>query len=205
MNAEKVEKLLISLGACSGAQKWAKGKTLAEMWDQCERIDWMFWLFGKMEGKEGWPDRKAIVLAACSFAELALSFVKAGEEHPREVIDITRAWIKGKATIEEVAVAHDANAYAATAEYAAAFAASSSSSAAAASAAAASSSSSSAAAASAAYAAYAADAASAAAYAAAYAATIDYAAADAAADAADADIKIKCIKIIRTELRPQCI
>ena len=122
MNDEEVKKLLISIGACLEARKWAEGKTLAEIWDQCERIDWMFWLLGRMEGQEGWPDRKAIVLAACSFAELALSFVEVGKERPHQAIETIRAWARGDATIQEVKIARD-DTYAADAADAAAYAA----------------------------------------------------------------------------------
>ena len=227
MNAEEVEELLISIEACSEARKWAKGKTLAEIWDQCERIDWICWLLGRMEGKEGWPDRKAIVLAACSFAELALPFVKAGEERPRQAIETARAWARGEVTRLEVKIARDAAAdaayadAAATADYAAAAAAYAANTADYAAAYAAY-----AAADTAAYAAYAAadgaaNAARAAAATAAAAAAVAVNAAAAAlavavavnaayavayaVDAAAVTAKSKCIEIIRAQLRPQCI
>ena len=224
MNAKEVEKLLISKGACSEARKWAKGKTLAEIWDQCERVDWICWLLGRMEGKEGWPDRKAIALAACSFAELALPFIRVGEDRPRQAIDTARALLRGDATIQEVKIARAATyAAAANAVYDAAAAAANAAVAAVAAAAHAANTADVAAVAATYAAAYAANAAinaAAAARAAAYdaAAVVAYDAAAAAANAAvaadtsyaaanSASINIinRCIEIIRTQLRPQFI
>ena len=34
---------LKSIGACVEARKWARGKTAAEAWDQCDCADWMMW------------------------------------------------------------------------------------------------------------------------------------------------------------------
>ena len=76
MNAIETNKLMRSLKACEEARVWANGKTLAEIWEQCERGDWMLWLCGNMADKDGWPTRKELVLAACSCAERALQYVK---------------------------------------------------------------------------------------------------------------------------------
>ncbi len=122
MNESQVEQLLIDLRACEEARLWAKEKTLAEIWEQCERTDWLLWLCGHMVGKDGWPDRKAIISIACDCAELVLPYVKAGDDRPRLAIETTRAWICGEATIEQVRTARDAVA-AAYAAYAAAAAA----------------------------------------------------------------------------------
>lgn len=48
---------------------------------------------------------KLIVGLACDYAEMALEYVPAGETRPAECIRITRLWIKGKATLEEVSAA----------------------------------------------------------------------------------------------------
>lgn len=157
MEAKQFQKLLHSLHACSEVRAWAEGKSLREVWQTCERADWLLWLCGKMAGKSGWPSRKEVVLAACACAELALKYVLKGEDRPRRCIEIVRSWANGKVTLDEVREARHAAyaAYAAaivrcgSAAYAAAYAA-------------------------------AAHAADAAAYAAAYAADASYAAADAA-------------------------
>jgi hypothetical protein len=125
MNAVEFRKLLVSLGACSDAMMWSEDKNFATVWDTCERVDWLLWLVGKMADKPGWPSRKQVVLAACACAEMALRFVKPGEDRPRLAIEVTRRWCKGEATIEEVRKARQdayaaADAYAHAAAYAAA-------------------------------------------------------------------------------------
>jgi hypothetical protein len=74
----------------------------------------MLWLLAKMEGEDGWPDRKVIVLAACDCAELALKYVPEGENRPRKAIETARKWAPGKATLEDgESAAYENGAYAA--------------------------------------------------------------------------------------------
>ena len=128
MNAKQFAALLVELDACSEAQEWASGKSLAVVWKTCKRGDWLLWLCGKMADKPNWPTRKEVVLATCDCAKLALKYVPKGEERPRKCIETTRAWASGNATLDEVravrrsAAAH-APPYAAPPALAAAYAA----------------------------------------------------------------------------------
>lgn len=90
------------LSACDEAVLWVGDRTLAEAWDECERLDWMLWLCGRMVGNDGWPTRQQVILAACACAETVLHLVKPGEDRPRIAIETARAWVDGKATIEQV-------------------------------------------------------------------------------------------------------
>ena len=125
MNAKQFAALLVELNACSEAQEWASGKSLAVVWKTCKRGDWLLWLCGKMADKPNWPTRKEVVLAACDCAKLALKYVPKGEERPRKCLETVRAWAAGNATIHEVRTARaaadaaDADAYAAYAANAA--------------------------------------------------------------------------------------
>lgn len=56
---------------------------------------------------------KLIVGLACDYAERSLKYVLEGETRPAGCIRVTRLWIEGKATLEEVQVAEDAAAAAA--------------------------------------------------------------------------------------------
>ena len=127
MNAKQFAALLVELNACSEAQEWAGGKSLAVVWKTCKRGDWLLWLCGKMADKPNWPTRKEVVLAACDCAKLALKYVPKGEERPRKCLETVRAWAAGNATIDEVRTAKRDAAYAAAdatdAAYAAAYAA----------------------------------------------------------------------------------
>jgi hypothetical protein len=121
MNAKQFAALLVELNACSEAQEWAGGKSLAVVWKTCKRGDWLLWLCGKMADKPNWPTRKEVVLAACDCAKLALKYVPKGEERPRKCLETVRAWAAGNATIHEVRTARaaaDADAAAAYAAYA---------------------------------------------------------------------------------------
>ena len=120
MNTQEFSRLLCDIGACVEAREWAKGKSLADVWKQCERGDWLLWLCGRMADKDGWPTRREVVLAACACAETALKYVKAGEERPRIAIETARKWTRGEANLDEVRAAAAAYAaYAADAAYAA--------------------------------------------------------------------------------------
>ena len=182
---------LKAIGACKEAVEWAKGHKWPDAWQKCERGDWMLWLCGAMQGKEGWPPRQQIVLVACDCAELVLPIFEKkypDDKRVRECLETTRKWANGEATIEDVHKARaatadataDATAYAAAAAYAADAAA--------------------AAAAAAAYAAYAADAADATADATAYAAYATAAAAAYAAACAPQDIQNTCAEFCRQRL-----
>jgi hypothetical protein len=147
---------LARLSACDPAVEWVKRTkgTPAQLWAKCPDATWSLWLAGRAE-----VGRKAVVLAACDCARLALPYTT----DPRVLacIKTTEAWCRGEATIEQVRQAQRG----AWAAYAAASAAAAYADAYAA-------------------AAYAADAAAAADHAAAYAADAARAAANAAAAAA---------------------
>jgi hypothetical protein len=116
--------------ACREAVAWVGTKPLEEAWNTCKRGDWMLWLAARLE-----IDKKLLVTAACDCAELSLKFITAGEDRPRQAIEMARKWVRGETSLEEVckavyAAANAANAanaayaaYAARAVYAAANAA----------------------------------------------------------------------------------
>ena len=112
------------IGACKEAMEWAKGYgSLKEAWEKCERGDWMLWLCGTMEGTNDWPTRQQIVLAACDCAELVLPIYE--KQYPnddcvRKCIAVTRQWVCGEASIDDVLNVRRAAADAAYAAYAAA-------------------------------------------------------------------------------------
>ena len=42
-----MDALLITLDACKEAKEWAKDKTWKEVYETCERGDWLLWLFAR--------------------------------------------------------------------------------------------------------------------------------------------------------------
>ena len=109
---------LKAMGACREAVKWAKDHKWPDAWQKCERGDWLLWLCGAMQGKEGWPPRQQIVLVACDCVELVLPIFEKkypDDKRVRECLETTRKWANGEATIEDVHKARAAAYAAATA------------------------------------------------------------------------------------------
>jgi hypothetical protein len=108
------------LGACEEAIKDAhEYETSQELWDKCERGDWLLWLIGKLSGKPESDSRRKLVLTACKCARLSLQYVKEGELRPLKAIETAEAWANKKDGV----TLDDVRADAAYAAYAAAYAA----------------------------------------------------------------------------------
>ena len=114
-----LKELLKKHDACSEAREWAEQyETLAEAWSVCERGDWMLWL----AAKANLCTRKELVFSACQCARLALPYAKS--DTVLHCIEVTEAWTRDEAPIDEVIKARKAvAAYAAYAADAAAYAA----------------------------------------------------------------------------------
>ena len=119
-------KLLSNYKPCREAADWYNGQDSEEAWLACSRGDWLLWAAGKLN-----VDRKLLVAAACDCAELAIPFAGKAKPVAEKTLAVTRLWLEGKATREEVRAAANAAyaAYAAAtnaaadAAYAAAYAA----------------------------------------------------------------------------------
>ena len=108
MNAKDFNALLVKLKACPEAVEFAKGKSLQQAWDKCERSNWMLWLLGSQLGEKGWPDKKTFLLATVDFAQTAMKYWKKKfpeDDRPQKCLDTVVKYCQGKATIEEVASA----------------------------------------------------------------------------------------------------
>jgi hypothetical protein len=96
----ELSELLEKHNACSEAIEWAKNyETLSDAWAVCERGDWMLWI----AGKEGLCTRQELVFAACQCARLSLPYTK--DKRVLICIEITEAWTRGEATIDDVKIA----------------------------------------------------------------------------------------------------
>ena len=134
-----IKKYLKELGACKDARKWAAGyPTLQEVWNACERGDWMLWLVARRAGGAAWSDeRKPVLVAALDCAE-TVRHLRPKESAPQiaDAVSVLREWVAGRASDEQAkeagerlraaydaaayASAYDASAYAAAAAAAAA-------------------------------------------------------------------------------------
>ena len=105
MSADHWSDALAPLGACPDAVAWARTQpSYAVAWRRCTRPDWLLWLAGQR--CRTLAQRRAIVLAACDCAETALRHVPEGELRPAEAIRVARAWVRRKATLQDVRAAY---------------------------------------------------------------------------------------------------
>ena len=99
MDAEQFAAKLDSLDACTNARAWAKGKTLIVAWQECQRPDWMLWLLGRST-----VGKRVIATIAVEFAEQCVHNAS-GYPAVAECIAVTRRFIEGVATQEELSAA----------------------------------------------------------------------------------------------------
>ena len=98
---------LQKLGACDGAVQWAGDKSLEQAWNECQRGDWMLWLFRRAENF----DKIASMLAKGHCANTVRHLMK--DIRSTNAVDMAIKYGIGEATDSELA------AYAAAADAAA--------------------------------------------------------------------------------------
>jgi hypothetical protein len=106
LSARTGARLLLDLGACSGPGKavpWVEslpeGTTARQAYQQCQRGDWLLWLWGRLAGPPESDSRKRLVLCACECARTAWEWMP---EAGRACIETAEKWARGEATIEQV-------------------------------------------------------------------------------------------------------
>ncbi len=107
---------LKSLGACQNAIMAAEGKTAQEVWEICERGEWMLWLAGKLAGVPGCDRRRKLVFATVECARLVWLYVREQDKCTVQTCyETAERWARGEngVTLENVRIAADAAAYAA--------------------------------------------------------------------------------------------
>ena len=102
ISAEVFYEKLKSLNACDEALEFAKGKPSIRAYKECKNPDWMLWLLGRSG-----IDEKVIQLIAVEFAESCAANAK---DFPAvaECIAVTKRYLKGKATEQELDSARSA-------------------------------------------------------------------------------------------------
>jgi hypothetical protein len=109
MTKEQLLERMTDLKSCNDAIKWVDDqeyKTAQEIWDRCERGDWMLWYAVKVG-----VEPKVVGPAVCAVARTVLKYIPEGETRPLRCIEVTEAYWRGEATIEEVRQARKAAAY----------------------------------------------------------------------------------------------
>ena len=93
------QELLSELGACSQAKEWAKDKTWEEVYNTCERGDWLCWLFARTNP----DDLKLLTLVKGHQANLVRHLMT--DERSLKAVDTAIAFGEGRATIEQLSAA----------------------------------------------------------------------------------------------------
>ena len=98
---------------CSDGREFAmQFETMSEVWTNCKRSDWMFWILEKHKPLE----KEQSVRLAIAFAETVLQHVPAGENRPALAIQAAKNWLENPTEDNRVAAsAASAAAYAASA------------------------------------------------------------------------------------------
>src|SRR6516162_3687052 len=90
------------LRPCEEAVAWAEGFTSnTNAWQECDRGDWMLWLLGHVSGRPYSSKRKQLVLCACEC--VALSFKYSKDKRVTKCLEISKLWVEGKVTEQELA------------------------------------------------------------------------------------------------------
>jgi hypothetical protein len=109
MNAKKFSKLLISLKACEDASEWSYNKDWKEVYETCERGDWLLWLYQNTN-----HNKRKLVLAAAKCAETVIRLMK--DDRSKKAIEVAIRYGLKDATEKELKKAAEAAAEAAAAE-----------------------------------------------------------------------------------------
>lgn len=111
----KFDKLLIKLNACEEAREWAKGKSIEDIVNTCDRGDWLLWLTFKMK-----MDKRKVTLAKAKCARTVIHLMK--DERSVNAINVAEKYGLGLASDKELDSAYVAayDAYVAAADYVAA-------------------------------------------------------------------------------------
>jgi hypothetical protein len=100
---------LIKLDACQPAIDWVGERTFEQAYNDCERGDWLLWLYASTADLTIDANHRLLTLAKAKCANTVRHLMK--DERSTKAVDIAIAYGEGRATREELA----ADAYAAAA------------------------------------------------------------------------------------------
>jgi len=90
------DNFLISMYACRDARDWARNKSWREIYDTCERADWLLWLFKRTN-----PDDKRVrVLVAGHIANTLRHLMS--DKRSSNAVDVCLYYGNGQATEDEL-------------------------------------------------------------------------------------------------------
>lgn len=95
-----MKELLIKLNACDPAKIWAEGKTWKEIYNTCDRGDWLLWLFYKTMQHDSEVDFKLLVEAKAKCANTVRHLMK--DARSTNAIDVCFAFVAGNASRQDL-------------------------------------------------------------------------------------------------------
>lgn len=125
MTHSNLKQQLINLDACKDSINWVGNRTFEQAYNDCERGDWLIWLYAKTADLTIDANHRLLTLAKALCVNTVRHLMK--DERSTKAVDVAIAYGEGGATKEELAAAYaaaadayaDADAYAAAAAYAA--------------------------------------------------------------------------------------
>jgi hypothetical protein len=99
MNNQKFLNLIKKFKPCDAAIDWIKSlpeSSLEEIWEACERPDWLYWLVDQVQ-----IEKKLIVLSACEIARTVLYLIPKEELRPLKAIEAAEGWCRGEVSIDQ--------------------------------------------------------------------------------------------------------
>ena len=100
LTSEEFQKKLQSLSACRDAVAWAQGKDFKQVWQTCERGDWMLWLAHWLMRNDSVFTLQQITKAKVRCARLVQHLMK--DNRSIQAIDVAERFSEGLATREEL-------------------------------------------------------------------------------------------------------
>jgi hypothetical protein len=95
----KFKEKLIKLIACKDAIDWAGDMTIEQVWETCDRGDWMLWLAAEVG-----VEKRLLVLTGAHCANTVRHLMK--DERSINAVDVAIRYGEGKATEEELSAAY---------------------------------------------------------------------------------------------------
>ena len=96
--------------ACADGKDWARENcaTLRDIWQKCERGDWMLWVLRKLGRYDASVSRFLVAMLREMPVGKKVLFDLLHDERSRNVVVILENFLNGKATLEELKEAGDA-------------------------------------------------------------------------------------------------
>ena len=93
MDAKKFQEKLMAICACEEGRVFCEGKSLSDAWRECERPDWMLWLYRRASNYE---KRNSVMIAIFAAEQVIGIFEKKypNDLRPRKAIETAKNYLE---------------------------------------------------------------------------------------------------------------